>query len=75
MLETFLEIITTRLLKTKNELSSLTALFKNLASKYWPQYLGNHTDNTDGTYTYLSNYTNSNRYFAVLIHYVCIYYK
>ena len=29
---------------------------KTLPQKYWPKYLGNYTDNTDGTYPFLGNY-------------------
>ena len=35
---------------------------KTLPQKCWPQYLGNYTDNTDGTYTYLGNYTDGTKW-------------
>ena len=35
---------------------------KTLPQKCWPQYLGNYTDNTDGTYTYLGNYTDGRKW-------------
>ena len=55
MVETFLEITTTRLLKIN--VPAWQLFLKTLLQKCCAQYLGNYTDNTDGTYTYLSNYT------------------
>ena len=51
MLEKFLKITTTRLLKMNFPAWQL--FLNTLPQKCWPQYLGNYTDNTDGTYTYL----------------------
>ena len=50
-----LEITTTRLLKMNFPAWQL--FLETLPQKRWPQYLCNYTDNTDGTYTYLGNYT------------------
>ena len=47
-LETFLEITTTRLLKVN--FPSWRLFLKTLPQKCWLQYLGNYTDNTDGTF-------------------------
>ena len=55
MLEKFLEITTTRFLKMNFPAWQL--LLKTLPQKCWPQYLYNFTDNTDGAYIYLGNYT------------------
>ena len=53
--EKVLENTTTRLLKIK--FTALQIFLKTLPQKCWPWYLGNYIDNTDGTYTYLCNYT------------------
>ena len=54
MLENFLEITTTKLLK--GNFPAWQLFLKTLPQKYWPKYLGNYTDNTDGTYPFLGNY-------------------
>ena len=59
MLEKFLEITTTRSLKTNFPVWQLFK--KNLPQRYWPQYLGNYTDYSDG------------RYFVVMCIYIYIY--
>ena len=50
-LETFLEITTTRLLKVN--FPSWRLFLKTLPQKCWLQYLGDYTDNTDGTFEQL----------------------
>ena len=55
MLEKVLEI-TTRMLKMNFPV--LEPFLKILRQKSWSQYLGNYSDYSDGTYTYLGRYTN-----------------
>ena len=59
MLETFLEITTTRLLKMNSPAWEL--FLKTQPQKCWPQYFGNYVDNTDVTYIYLGNYTDGTK--------------
>ena len=60
MLEKFLEITTTRLLK--GNFPAWQLFLKTLPQKCWPRYLRNYTDNTDGTYTYLGNYADGTKW-------------
>ena len=60
MLEKFLEITTTRLLKMNFPAWHL--FLKTLSQECWPQYLGNYTDNIDGTHTYLGSYTDGKKW-------------
>ena len=60
MLETFLEITITRLQKMNFPARQL--FLKTLHQKYWSQCLGNYTDHADGTYNYLSNYTDGTKW-------------
>ena len=48
MLEKFLEIATTKLLKMSFPVQQL--FLKTLPQRCWPQYLGNYTNYTDGGY-------------------------
>ena len=64
MLERFLEIASTKLLKM--HFPDWELFLKTLAQKYWPQYLGNYTDSSDGTYTYLGNYTDGTKWDCII---------
>ena len=59
MLKNPLEITTTRL--PKINFSTWQLFLKTLPQKCWPQYLVNYTGNTDGTCTYLGNYTDGTK--------------
>ena len=59
MLETFLEITTTRLLKMN--FPAWQIILTTLPQKCWPEYFGNYTDNADGTYTYMGSYTDGKK--------------